>query len=50
MVQDDFFVFVNTVLSPECQQRAARHELQHIKKDHFYNSEPVVVNELEAQG
>lgn len=50
MVQDDFFVYVNTVLSPECQQRAAHHELQHIKKDHFYNSEPVVVNELEAQG
>lgn len=50
MVQDDFFVYVNTVLSPECQQRAARHELQHIRKDHFYDQEPVVVNELEAQG
>lgn len=50
MVQDDFFVYVNTVLSPECQQRAAQHELRHIKRDHFYNQEPVVVNELEAQG
>lgn len=47
-IEDDFFVFVNTVLSPERQRCAAEHELMHIKKDHFFNEEPVIHDELEA--
>lgn len=47
---DDFNVYINTVLSPEVQKKAAQHELRHIRKNHFYNSDPVIVNELEASG
>ncbi len=49
MMQDDFFVFINSCLSPEAQKEATMHEVRHIKLDHFYNQDPVVVNEMEAQ-
>ena len=45
---DDFMVFINTNLCPETQQRAIAHEVRHIRQDHFYNEDPVIVNELEA--
>lgn len=45
---DDFMVFVNSNLSPDAQRRAAEHEIQHIRFNHFYNEEPVVICELEA--
>lgn len=48
--QDDFYVFINDCLCPETQQKAVEHEIRHIKMDHFYNSEPVVVNEIQATG
>lgn len=47
-IGDDFIVFVNTVLSPECQHEAVEHELRHIKADHFYKDDPVVVDERQA--
>ncbi len=47
---DDFVVFVNTNLCPAAQKRAARHEIRHIRLEHFYNQEPVVINEIEAEG
>lgn len=47
---DDFIVFVNTNLCPDTQKAAVEHELRHIRKNHFYNGDPVVVNELEAEG
>ena len=43
-----FDVYVNSILPEELQNRALEHELQHIKQDHFYNEDPVWVNEREA--
>lgn len=45
---DDFIVFINTNLSPERQQKTVRHELRHIKLNHFWNGDPVIINEMEA--
>lgn len=45
---DDFVVFINDALRPEVQRAAAEHELRHIKLDHFYDDDPVVISELEA--
>lgn len=47
-IEDDFFVFVNENLSLKAQHRAADHELRHVKLDHFYNNDPVIINELEV--
>lgn len=44
----NYNVYINTLLSYETQKRTVRHELAHIKKEHFYDYEPVVHNELEA--
>jgi len=46
---DDFVVFVNDSLCPDAQRAAAEHELRHIRLNHFYDEEPVVINEIEAQ-
>lgn len=46
---DDFIIIVNTCLCAETQRKAAEHELQHIRLDHFYDDEPVVINEMEAR-
>lgn len=46
---DDFVVFVNDALCPDAQREAAEHELRHIRLDHFYDDEPVVISELEAR-
>lgn len=46
---DDFVVFVNECLCPDAQRAAAEHELRHIRLDHFYDEEPVVISELEAR-
>ena len=45
---DDFVVFINTDLCEETQSKAIEHELRHIKMNHFYNEEPVIINEIEA--
>lgn len=44
----NFNVYINTALSRDTQLKATEHELKHIKLDHFYDYEPVIVNELEA--
>ncbi len=44
----DYNVYINKLLSDELQKKATKHEIRHIKKDHFYNFEPVIHNELEA--
>ena len=43
-----FDIYVNSHLPEELQQRALNHELAHIRKDHFYNDDPVWRNESEA--
>lgn len=44
----NFNVYINILLSYDTQCNATRHEIKHIKKEHFYDYEPVIVNELEA--
>lgn len=43
-----FDIYINANLPEELQQKALNHELEHIHKDHFYNDDPVWVNEEEA--
>ena len=44
-----FDIYINKRLPEELQQKALEHELKHIRKDHFYNEDPVWVNEEEAE-
>lgn len=44
----DYNVYINTLLSDELQRKATKHEIKHIEKEHFYNFDPVIHNELEA--
>lgn len=43
-----FDIYVNAGLPEELQHQAIDHELAHIRKDHFYNDDPVWCNEQEA--
>ena len=43
-----FDVYVNASLAQELQIAAIEHELNHIRKDHFYDCNPVWLNEQEA--
>lgn len=43
-----FDIYINSNLPDELQNRALEHELKHIRKDHFYNDDPVWLNEREA--
>lgn len=43
-----FDIYINANLPQELQERALKHELEHIQRDHFYNDDPVWVNEEEA--
>lgn len=44
----NYNVYINTLLCDEAKQRTIKHEITHITKEHFYDYEPVVYNELEA--
>lgn len=46
--ESDYNVYINTLLSESVQEQTAKHELKHIIKDHFYDNNPVIYNELEA--
>ena len=43
-----FDIYINSRLPLEKQGSVLVHEIQHIKKDHFYNEDPVWINEAEA--
>jgi hypothetical protein len=43
-----FDIYINANLPQELQDRALQHELNHIRKDHFYNEDPVWLNEKDA--
>lgn len=43
-----FDIYINSNLCIEKQKRALEHELAHIKMDHLYNEDPVIINEREA--
>lgn len=44
----DFNVYINVSLSFAMQMQTTNHEIRHIKLEHFYDFEPVIYNELEA--
>ena len=43
-----FDVYINSDLPEELQRKALRHELEHIRRDHFYDPHSVWRNEQEA--
>ena len=43
-----FDIYLNSTLPDEVQRKALAHELEHIRRDHFYNNDPVWLNEQEA--
>lgn len=43
-----FDIYINANLPQELQECALQHELNHIRKDHFYNEDPVWLNEKDA--
>lgn len=43
-----FDIYINANLPEEWQRQALDHELEHIRRDHFYNEDPVWLNEQEA--
>lgn len=43
-----FDIYINSSLPEELRYKALDHELRHIGQDHFYNDDPVWINEQEA--
>ena len=43
-----FDIYINSDLPEELQHKALNHELEHIRRDHFYNDDPVWINEQDA--
>lgn len=44
-----FSIYINTRCSPERQQKALRHELQHLIKNHFFRDGAIEQVEKEAR-
>lgn len=44
----NYNVYINILQSYAVQYRAVNHEIKHIKLEHFYDYEPVIHNEREA--
>ena len=47
--EGDFNVYINIRLSEDKRIEAFEHELDHIKRGHFYDQKPVFVKELETK-
>ena len=45
---DTFDIYVNLHLPEELRRSALEHELEHIRLGHFYDEDPVWINEQEA--
>ena len=45
--EDDFNIYLNARYSGDIQADAFRHEIEHIKKGHFYVESPVWLKERE---
>lgn len=45
-----FDVYVNTLYPEAVQRRALEHELEHIRRGHFYSDAPIAQKEAEADG
>lgn len=45
-----FDIYVNTLFPEAEQRRALEHELEHIRRGHFYSDAPIEQKEAEADG
>ena len=45
-----FSIYINSLLPEDRQQNVLRHELEHIKKEHFYIDMPIERMERQADG
>lgn len=45
-----FDIYINTLLPESEQRRALEHELEHIRRGHFYSEAPIEQKEAEADG
>lgn len=45
-----FDIYINSTLSPEKQDEALKHELRHLKSEHFYLELPIELMERQADG
>lgn len=43
-----FDIYINSHICQAKQKAALEHEIEHLKRDHLYNGDPVVKNEKEA--
>ena len=45
-----FSVYINARLGDKARRETLRHELEHMARDHFYQSAPIAAQEAEARG
>lgn len=45
-----FSVYINARLGDDARRETLRHELEHMARDHFYQSAPIAAQEAEARG
>lgn len=45
-----FSVYINARLGDKARRETLRHELEHMARDHFYQSAPIASQEAEASG
>ncbi len=45
-----FSVYINARLGDAARRETLRHELEHMARDHFYQSAPIAAQEAEASG
>ena len=46
---DDYNVYINARLSADTRVSAWKHEIEHIRRDHFYSQAPVQTKEKEVK-
>ena len=46
---DDYNIYINARLSEDGRGEAFRHEIDHIRRGHFYSDLPVAVKEAEVK-
>lgn len=47
--EGDYNIYLNARYSPDVQAKAFRHEVDHIKKEHFYDERRVLEKEQEVE-
>ena len=45
-----FSVYINAICGDEVQRQTLEHELEHLARDHFYQTAPIAAQEAEASG